>query len=376
MAFSDLLVEKNSVRFNIHDLDLSLVNGVRRAILSEVKTIAFHFDPNDTDQNKIVIKNNTGVLHSEILSHRISLIPIHFDENETYDYKPSQYQFLLKKHNQGASTISVTSADIVVIKDGKELRGTKLFPPHNITKDYILITKLKPNMYDPIRGDEIDIQCNATVGNGLMHSRYSPVSKCCFFNVVDEDLAQKMQQEKIKDAEDKESLLKRFNTLDKQRCYRKNKYDEPSEFEFCIDSVCGLRPTYIFFKGLSVIIDKLDGLDEHIIVNTLEKRFYEVVFPNESHTLLNVVQSYIYKQHFRDKMPEDNVLIYIGFYQKHPLDKNMFLKIKFKDDTDCKMFLKDSFDYIKKELTKVLRTWVTFSGLDKEGIMDVDKFMS
>ena len=53
-------------------LDKSIVNGIRRTLLTDIKSIAMNPD-------HIIIDKNSGSLHNEFLKHRISLIPLYID---------------------------------------------------------------------------------------------------------------------------------------------------------------------------------------------------------------------------------------------------------------------------------------------------------
>ena len=69
-----LLVDK-TLKFQLHGdekygLDKSLINGIRRTLLTDIKSIAM-------DPENMIIEKNTGSLHNEFLKHRISLIPLY-----------------------------------------------------------------------------------------------------------------------------------------------------------------------------------------------------------------------------------------------------------------------------------------------------------
>ena len=54
-------------------LHKSIINGIRRTLLSTIPSIAFRTQIDDSD---IIINENTTSLHNEFLIHRISLIPL------------------------------------------------------------------------------------------------------------------------------------------------------------------------------------------------------------------------------------------------------------------------------------------------------------
>jgi len=395
MAFQDLQsINPHKVRFTIKGVDLAYVNSVRRIILAEIPSVAFFFDPFNQQRSDINIKVNTGVLHNEFLGHRISLVPLCFDENEIHNYDPTKYKFILTKKNTTSSVINVTSKDFRIFDEndkdlGEQLRE-KLFPKNDITKDYILITKLKPNLYDVGNGEEIDVECRASVDVAKTHARFSCVSQCSYFNAIDEALAAKTLAEKIEECKKTQKNIDqakaRFETLEKYRCFKRNEFDEPNEFEFTIESECRLWPTYLFYKGWVVLQEKLNAFAKNLTdedndavvvkkVGTIDN-FFQIEIKKEDHTLVNVVQSEIYNKQIRSK-GLDTVLEYIGYTQPHPLDQLIYIKLKFRAEKimevdDVKKFVQECTKDIVKDVIRLKSEWVSFSKLDKTDIGEIN----
>ena len=65
------------MEFDLIGIDAALVNAYRRIMISEVPSLAIE---------KVFIYSNTGVMHDEVLSHRLGLIPILADPDE-YQYR-------------------------------------------------------------------------------------------------------------------------------------------------------------------------------------------------------------------------------------------------------------------------------------------------
>jgi len=397
-------INTNRIEFTTKDIDLSIVNATRRIILAELPNIAFYFDPYDTENNDVIIKINNSVLHNEFLSHRVSLIPVHFSENEIVDFKPENYKFILKKKNTSALTINVTTKDIEIFNSEDEKYDEKfrekLFPKNKITNDYILITKLKPNLYEPNKGEEIDIEFKGSINIAMKHARWCPTSQCCYHNNIDDEAANEVfkgsvieaeqaKGSKLSDEEEKD-MKSKFEALNIYRSFKKNKYDEPNEFIFKIESECRLRPTYLFFKGLMILnsklekfIEKLTNNHDSININQLGNvdNFFQVGLNDEDHTLLNILQCLIYKQHFqRSNVVTNNILEYIGYYQPHPLDKLMYIKLKFNNDTKAdkeftKTFLIEATQKIIEDIHVIIKEWISFSNLDKSDIIEVHNYM-
>ena len=392
--FSNIkFLTSNRIEFTISGIDLAYVNAVRRIIQSEIPTISFYFDPYHIEKNEIIIHENTTSLHNEFTAHRVSLIPLFFDENEVNEFDRSRYNFVLKKSNKSTTTQLVTTEDFKIFEDNKELskqRKEKILPKNAITGDFILITKLKPNLYNIDLGDSINLECVPSKSIGKVHSRWSPVSQCCFYNVVDKkkakDAFETLKQENPQKTN--EELHAVFDTLDIHRHFKTNEFDEPDEFMFKIETECNLRPTYLFFKGLLILKEKLSGFISSLKASHDEKveikqqgnveNLFQISIKDEDHTLLNTLQCIIYNNEIRSMKATS--LIYIGYYQPHPLDNVMFLKLKFEgsdiDVTYVRNFMIASTTQIIEEVNTILHEWVKVSELNKTDIKEVAQFLS
>ena len=369
MAFSDIVIKDQNLKFKIKDVDMSVVNSLRRIILSEIPCVAFYFDTYDQDKQHIIIKKNTGVLHNEFLAHRISLIPLYFDEQEINKFDPSQYKFILKEKNATDDVKLITTEHFTIYENDKKMPDSfreHVFPKCKITGDHILITKLRPNLYDNSQGEELDIECIATVGIAQEHARWASVSQCAYHNTVDIEASTNALDEQSKNlsVEDKKKLQTKFEVLEKYRYFKKNIYDEPNEFEFVIESECRLTPKQIFVKALDVLYNKINNFKERIstLKVTHTSNFQEIEIKNENHTLLNVLQSLIYNFNFRQNKKE-NPLDYIGYYQYHALDDTMILKIRFKnsmeESIDLEEFLQNSCKDIQEYIQNLKNAFLT-----------------
>ena len=174
--------ELNELSFTIQDVNLSLVNAIRRVILSEFPTVGFNTDDYLNSDLKVI--TNTSSINIEYILHRLGLVPIHITNIKSFS--PSKYKFIIDKQNTTNVNISVKSNDIKVInlETGKEEDSTTFFPPDPITKDHILILRLKQN---PNKiGEKLHVEGTASIGIGENNARYSPVSCATFNNKIDE----------------------------------------------------------------------------------------------------------------------------------------------------------------------------------------------
>ena len=62
-----LSLDSERIRFAVNNIDLYLANTLRRVIISEIPTIAIDL---------VSITKNTTALNSEMIAHRLGLVPI------------------------------------------------------------------------------------------------------------------------------------------------------------------------------------------------------------------------------------------------------------------------------------------------------------
>lgn len=149
----------------IDGISYHLLNALRRAILTEVPTLAVH---------DVIIHMNTSVLYDEELALRLSLIPLTVDPEDIdvlgkcrdiekmdlSDLTDCTARLRLKVKNSAKDKIiTVYSRDLEPL-DKKSVRPVY---------DNIPIVKLGP-------GQEIDLEIIAKVGKGKDHAKWMPVS--------------------------------------------------------------------------------------------------------------------------------------------------------------------------------------------------------
>ena len=92
--FKDLIKKENSLNFKVFDIDVSILNAIRRVILSEIENVGFEFKPYEIDDQKVRIITNTCPLHNEIILQRLSLIPINLQPNNIIYFEQNNSYFL------------------------------------------------------------------------------------------------------------------------------------------------------------------------------------------------------------------------------------------------------------------------------------------
>ena len=394
-SFKDLIKKDNQIVFKIRDVDVSLLNSIRRVLLSEIPNIAFEFEPYNINNPRINIITNTCPLHNEIILQRLSMIPLNFDVNDVLDFDDSKYNFIINKKNNTNKILDVTTEDIAILNENNKPYPDKfirkIFPKNNYSDDFILLTKLKPNLINKDDGNSIHIEMIASKDIAQNYSGYSYVSQCVYSNIVNDNIADKELKNRIKKfkkensentQEDIESFIKDFNNLDRARFFHKNKYDEPNFFEFSIESEYRTEPEYLFFKSLTIINDKINNLIKNITENTFEFLkvensidLYDIIIKNEKHTLGNLIQSLFYNIFIRKG--EKKIIEYVGYNCPHPLENYMIIRIKLNKEQNPgninKIFI-DGLEDIQELLRKLNKEWIKFTKLTNKYSNDITEF--
>ena len=378
--FANLNKKRSKITFDVEKVDVSVVNALRRTVISEVPTVAIAFDPTGKSGD-IVVHTNTGSLHNEFLAHRFSLLPLHFPKEEVEMFIPSRYMFELKVKNTTEEMMDVTSKHVQIYDEhGKRypqsFRDT-IFPMNHITGDHILLTRLKPNLFDKEKGDEIYLQAYASVDIGKSHSRWSPVSVCSFYNNVDPEEKEKGFKEYKKEHQNKAlsdaELSARFDTLQQFRCFKKNEYMEPDSFRFTLESECGLSPEYIFRKGIAVLskklgkfIDAIDTEDGTVVFDSQHQNMHYITVKGEDHTLGNLIQAMFYNMYVRKgKQTDEEGVSYIGYYKPHPLEDCILIKVAITGD-NVRDLMKQGAKKIVAYLQQLGDEWDRFVGTESD----------
>lgn len=336
-----------TIVFDFVNSDVAYANTLRRIILSEIPNIAIAYDPYNPQESDINFRKNTSVLHNEFVGRRISLLPMHLSKSEIESFDPNNYRFKISKHNTTDKIIDVTTDDIVLISDNDE-QVRNIFPHDSITNDPIIITKLKPNEANRQEGEAIEVEFTARRGIAKQHARWCPVSTCTYFNILDDDQVN-IARKQLSDKD-----LHTFETIGKMRLFKKNKYDEANAFRFTIESECKLTASEIVDTAFDVIIKKLQTFqgDNKFDVSKIINDQMMITIHNEDHTIGNMLTTYIYNKYVR----ELNEIDFVAYYQPHPLENDIIMKLKPKSSFDinmCRSFIIRTVQELSIEFKKL-----------------------
>jgi len=329
-----------------------------------VPMVGFRSDPPGVvveDSHIKILKNDSNTQPNELLAHRLSLIPIHGIDPQTFD--ENKYVFKINLENGAAIQRDVTASDIKVYERRKaadlsetlvEIPSRDFFVPNPMTGDNCLITTMpaKRSSLSPT----LEVILKASVGNGKEHARFIPTSQATYGytldtnserrkayfekwlvthkNVEPASLEQDEARFKVLDAE--------FKTMQIQRIYKLNEAGEPNSFDFQIESIGTMAPRAIVERGLLGLIKLCEpyiGIDTgdlpgriNVMPSSAQLPGFDFLIEKEDHTFGNMIQTWLVDNHVEgDAMPR---ISFAGYKIPHPLRDEMLLRIGVDDGSE------------------------------------------
>lgn len=314
--------------------NVAFVNAIRRTILSKIGCVCFITSP-EKDNNLIIEKNTCG-LNNEIIKQRFSNIPVFLKDLDETILRNLEVQ--LNKKNDTTSLMDVTTEHFKIYDKTSEqflsdADVRNIFPPNQITKDYILICKLKPKISDTIIGEEINCKSTLSISNASNLGCYNVAHTCMYrFNkdVVRQEAIWQETKSTIITETDSDTII-----ADKKKNWMLGdgtKITVPNSFKFTLETVGVYSNIEIVSAAISILIDQFKQFIEttnYTITrtSTIMKNGYDIEI-EQDYSFGYIIQ-YMMLGNFLEK---EKLLSYVGFKKVHPHDITSVLKVAFISD--------------------------------------------
>jgi len=336
----------DTLSFTLRDVNVSVANGLRRTILSDIPCVVFRTTPNE--ENKCNILVNTSRLNNEILKQRLSCIPIHIN-----DLKMPLQNYIVEVNVENLTdTIMFVTTEHFKIKNVTtnqyltEADQKKIFPPNSLTGYYIDFARLRPKISDEIPGEKLQFSCEFSIGTAKQDGMFNVVSTCTYGftqddEAIEKELAKKAQEWKDRGMSKDEIVFetKNWKLLDGQRVVKRDSFD------FTIQTIGMFTNQEIVRKACDILIEKLDALNIDIDTDELKispsdntmPNSYDVTLVNEDYTIGKVLEYFLYSKFYEGTKS----LSYCGFKKMHPHDLDSIVRIAYKEELE-KMAIKQN----------------------------------
>lgn len=329
-------VEDGVTSYDFEGVNVSVMNAIRRVILSEIDRVVIRTEPHE--RSDVVIHKNNTRINNEMLKHRLSCIPIHIIPG-TVDISNLLVEVNVK--NEENKVRLVTTADFRVKhkETGSYLRDTevrKMFPPNPITGDFVIFTRLLPKVTVGPHAEEVHLEASLSLGNAKENSAFV-VASCCAYQMMPDPTKQREHWATIeadmvgqkKTPDEIQRARANWYTLDAMRHYKED------AFILNLQSVGVFEPGDLLGRACDVLSAKLRallrkvGADEVEITkgrNTME--CHDIMLDGEDHTLGKLLEFALYKLYFVDT----HRLGFVGFQKFHPHDHFSVIRLARHED--------------------------------------------
>ena len=372
--------DKKNLTFEIngndeYGLNRTIVNAIRRTLLSSIETYAFRTEYNKSD---IVIEKNETSLHNEFILDRIGMIPLYIDP-KLVENNPNKYLFVLNvKHDNSKPITLITAEDFDIYEIKKTVAESpdyqnglitdidrnnyetstlsdsvkkEIFRPYK-DKYYCLLHELKSTNSDK-NVQELVLYGSPSVSIAKEDARWQAVSCSTYSYKIDEEMCKKIIEEKLSREElpedEHEKFRKDLFLKEGQRYFHRDNNGEPYWYNFEIESQHFLSAKDLFIRANDIIIKSLEVFKDELqhILDDEEKKIIKFKYYNDDEkksivnmivempavikinhiwhgfddTLGSIIQTHISNHMINETSP----LNVIGYKRTHPLeDKYLF----------------------------------------------------
>ena len=214
------------LEFTIKNVNVSIVNGLRRTLLTNIPSSVI-------DSRQSDFYTNTGRLHNEILKQRLDCIPVHIKDTSVL----SDLLLEVDMTNDTDMLMYITSKDFKIKNISTDTYLTdeaveKIFPPSKLTKSFVLFSRLRPKISNDIPGEKLHFTARFKEGTAKENGAYNVVSIAAYANTPDKS-SQAEQWDQIEENLQKKGLnqkdidyeRKNWYTLGAKRIYLKDSFD-------------------------------------------------------------------------------------------------------------------------------------------------------
>jgi DNA-directed RNA polymerase subunit L len=341
---TNLAESEGIMTFTLSGVNVSLANALRRIVLSDIPCVVFRTTP--YEECKMEIEVNTSRLNNELIKQRVSCLPIHISDTS---FPIENYVVEVDKKNENDIIDYVTTEDFK-IKDkntGKYLSQAAtrdIFPPDEITGDFIDIARLRPRLSEDIDGEHLKFTSTLDIGTAKQDGCFNVASTCAYGYTEDpvlvNDKVTQMESEMKAEGVDADTIA--FKIKD-WKLLKAQTINIPNSFDFTIETVGQFDNMSLVFKASHVMLDKVAAFKKVIQENeglitqsdTTLPNGFDIKLIGEDYTLGKALEYVLYSRHYdRQSATSDKSLDFCGFRKPHPHIDESLIRLGFKDATD------------------------------------------
>jgi DNA-directed RNA polymerase subunit D len=151
------------IRLVIKEVDVPLMNALRRIALAEVPSMAI---------DEVVMIENSSILQDEIIAHRLGLTPLKTDLDS----------YNLPEECECKSEFGCNLCRVTLTMDAESNEGTRVVYSGELVSENpeIIPVSDKIPLIKLAKGQKLKLEAYARLGKGKNHAKWQPVSVCAY----------------------------------------------------------------------------------------------------------------------------------------------------------------------------------------------------
>jgi DNA-directed RNA polymerase subunit D len=152
-----------NLRLVIKDIDVPLINALRRIGLAEVPSMAI---------DEVVMIENSSILQDEIIAHRLGLTPLKTDLDS----------YNLPEECECKSEFGCSQCRVTLTMDAEAKEGTRTVYSGELLSENpdIVPVSDKVPIIKLAKGQKLKLEAYARLGKGKVHAKWQPVTVCAY----------------------------------------------------------------------------------------------------------------------------------------------------------------------------------------------------
>ena len=327
------LEEKGALTFTLSNTNVSVANSIRRTIMADIPTVVMN--------KNIKFTKNTTNLNNEILIQRLKSIPVFLKPDSKLD--DIEISLDLKNDTDSIRYVTTNDFELTIKSSGKKLIQSdknKIFPPHPISKQYILFARLKPLVSKEIDGEVLSFTASFDVATAKEHGGFNVACTCAYGNTPDPILSNERWNDFVDEQQEKGTSEKDIDKYEKDwENHQKYRYFVDNSFDFTIETIGVFKNNELVTLACENIIKRLQKIIKQCNDDTIPiqknviamKNSFDIELIDEDYTIGKVIEYVLYQKHFEN----DKILSYVGFCKFHPHDISSYIRIAFTNETNA-----------------------------------------
>ena len=265
--------DDKNIRLLVRGVDVPLMNGLRRIVISEVPSMAI---------DEVVVIENSSILQDEMIVHRLGLIPLKTDLDS----------YNLPEKCPCKSEFGCNLCRVTLTLDAEAKEGTRTIYSGELTSENPDIVPVNDKI--PIiklaKEQRLRLEAYARLGRGKDHAKWQPVSMCTYKYFPRIEISTKTCDvcEKCVEACPRKVLAKTDNKIEVrnligctlcQDCVDACPQNPPAikigweekTFIFGLESTGALPPERIMTEAIKILDEQLNNFEDQIKVITSEE---------------------------------------------------------------------------------------------------------